>query len=74
MNDRIFQSQAEFRWVAPCGIDKQSMLQFQVSDGFFVDLIYTKKSNFLNSGYGLFLARVMPKGLLFSLFRSYCSV
>ena len=68
LKDRIVESRAKFRWVELCGTNDKFILQFQVSDGIFVDLIYTKKSNFLNSGYGLFAARALPKGLIFSLY------
>ena len=68
VNDRIHESKAKFRWVSPLSSDEKLVLQFEVSSGIFVDFLYTKKSNFPNSGYGLFAARLLPKGLIFSIY------
>ena len=68
VDNRIQESKAKFRWVSPLGSDTKTILQFEVSCGIFVDFLYTKKSNFPNSGYGLFAARSLPKGLTFSIY------
>ena len=68
LKDRIEQSKAQFRWVSPLCTDEKLILQFEVTHGIFVDVVYIKKSNFLNAGYGLFAARSLPKGLIFSLY------
>ena len=68
VDNRIQESKAKFRWVSPLSSDNKLILQFEVSSGIFFDFLYTKKSNFPNSGYGLFAARSLPKGLTFSIF------
>ena len=60
VKERILQSQTKFCWVSPCSQHGKHILQFEVSDGLFIDLIYTKKSNILNGGYDLFAAQPLP--------------
>ena len=64
----IKESQTKFRWVAPCSTDEKFNLQFEVSDGYFIDLVCSEESNFKNAGYGLFAARALPNDLLFSIY------
>ena len=68
VNQRIKESVQKFRWVMPCSCEDRYILQFQVSDGLFIDLLYVAKSNILNAGYGLSAARELPKGLEFSVY------
>lgn len=66
--DRVHESKKNFRWVTPCVNDTKKILQFQVGNGYFIDLLYVALSKIPNAGYGLFAARDLPKGVSFSIY------
>ena len=68
VKDRIHESKRNFRWVTPCANEKKKILQFQVGNGCFIDVIYAALSNIPNAGYGIFAARDLPKGINFSVY------
>ena len=47
---------------------EKKILQFQVGNGCFIDVIYAALSNIPNAGYGIFAARDLPKGIHFSVY------
>ena len=69
----ISESLKKFLWVIPCSSEDKYILQFMVSDGLFIDLLYVVKSKILNVGYGLFCCLCISKRIgVFYLYRPSC--